>query len=205
MVADSTDNTASIVAGKVEQFADLDLLEPGPRVGKGRDVRAGMLKASGSVIVFMDADLATPLKNLNLFYESCRRNHGIAIGTRNIRKHRKNIFRYLLSNAGNLLFRITGGLWIEDSQCGFKMFSKKAARICFGKQTIMGWSFDMEILAIARINHLPIESIRVDDWEHKPGGTFEDHLFTNGVHSLVDFLKILYKRMTGKYKFKGAK
>ena len=62
--ADSADKTHEIVISKNNKFDMLTLLKPGPKVGKGRDVQLGMLRAKGKVVIFMDADLATPLSYL---------------------------------------------------------------------------------------------------------------------------------------------
>lgn len=199
--ADSRDKTHEIVASKAKKFPIFTFLKPGPRAGKGRDVAYGMLRAKGKYIVFMDADLATPLHYIPEFYQrAVKENIPVLVGTRNLQKHHSNIIRRTISNGGNLLFRIAGGVWIEDSQCGFKMFEHDAAQLCFSKMTIQGWGFDMEVLAIARANKLRIRSVRIDDWQHMPDGTFEEGMFKNIMASLGDLMHIAQNRLSGKYK-----
>lgn len=198
--ADSSDKTHEVVLSKKSKFKNLRLLKPGPRVGKGRDVQYGILRAKGKAIIFMDADLATPLRHLPTFYRAHQRGSDVVIATRNLRKHHPHYLRRLVSNGGNLLFRFAGGVWVEDSQCGFKLFSHDAAQLCFSKLNIMGWGFDMEILAIAKINKFKIKSYRVNDWVSVPEGTFIDGMLKNALVSLKELGTILARRLNGSYR-----
>ena len=197
--ADSPDKTHAIVLAKQKKFASLRLLKPGPKVGKGRDVQYGMLRAKGEAVIFMDADLATPLKHLPKFYLAYQQGADVVIATRNLRKHHPNYLRRLVSNGGNLLFRFAGGVWVEDSQCGFKLFSHEAAQLCFSKLTILGWGFDMEILAITAANKLKITSYRVNDWVSMPEGTFAEGMVANSLKSLGELAYIFFNRVRGTY------
>lgn len=198
--ADSPDKTHQIVQKKAKLFANFTLVKPGPKVGKGRDVQAGMLRAKGKATVFMDADLATPLKYIPKFYKAFLGGADVVVATRNLRKHHPGFARRMLSNLGNLLFRLLGGVWIEDSQCGFKLFSKEAAKVCFSKMTTTGWCFDMEVLTIAKVNKFKIVSFRANDWKSVPGGTFEENAFQSALESLLELLHIFRRRVLGKYK-----
>ncbi len=198
--ATSTDATHEVVVSKTSKFKNLRLVKPGKPVGKGRDVQYGMLRAKGKVVLFMDADLATPLKYVPRFYKAHLDGDGnVIIATRNLLKHHESKLRRLLSNTGNLLFRIASGVWVEDSQCGFKMFSQEAAKVCFSKLTIMGWGFDMEVLAIAKANKLSIKTIRVNDWVSVPGGTYEAGFVGNALASLKELAYILKNRIKRVY------
>lgn len=203
--ADSDDDTHRIVQAKALEFKDLRLLTPGPRVGKGRDVRVGMLAARGKAILFMDADLATPLHHLASFYRHYLSGCDIVAGTRDLKRHHPQLWRRGLSVTGNILFRIMCGIYTEDSQCGFKLFSRKAARLCFSRQTINGWGFDMEVLTIANIHNLSIINVRIDDWKSVPGGSFTDTALKNMAVSLAELAYIAYGRLTGRYTAKRPK
>lgn len=198
--ADSPDATHATVMSKKHLFSHMTLLKPGPKVGKGRDVQFGMLRAKGKAILFMDADLATPLPYLSQFYQLYSEGADIVAATRNLRNHHDGLFRRLLSSMGNILFRIAGGVWIEDSQCGFKLFSHEAAQVCFSRLTILGWGFDMEILAIAKTHGLRITSVRVEGWESVPEGTFAEGAFKNALTSLGELAKIAFNRIRGTYR-----
>lgn len=198
VAADSPDRTDSVVRSRQSSFKDLKLLKPGKKAGKGRDVRYGMLRSRGRFVIFMDADLATPLKHLEEFYKSCAQGSDVVIGTRDITKHHANLIRRAISYTGNVLFRLVSGMWIEDSQCGFKMFSNQAADVCFSKLTLQGWSFDMEILVIAKLYNLNIKTIRIDDWVDVPGGTFNEGIVRVVYRSLKDLTHILISRVSRK-------
>ena len=200
VAADGGDDTPSVVRAKQAKFNNLRLLRPGPRVGKGRDVRYGMLRARGRAVLFMDADLATPLKYLPLFYERFEQGDDLVIAVRNLYLHHPNFIRRLLSNTGNALFRVAAGMWIEDTQCGFKLFSRPAGQLCFSRLRIMGWGFDMEILAIARANRLKISRFRVNDWSDMLGGSFNEGLLKNSVISLGELAYIFANRLKRTYK-----
>lgn len=201
VAADAPDKTDEVVAAKAKLFKRLELLKPGPKVGKGRDVQFGMLRAHGKAILYMDADLATPLSHLEGFYKLYEQGADVVIATRDVGKHRHNKKRALISTLGNVLFRLFGGVWLEDSQCGFKLFSASASQLCFSKLKIMGWGFDMEILTAAQTNHLSIVPIRVNDWKPVQDGTYEDSVITNSLGALYDLAFICARRLRGYYKY----
>jgi len=189
----STDKTHEVVRSRTKKFKNLRLLMPGAPLGKGRDVQYGMLRSKGEAVLFMDADLATPLWHVSQFYKNYLKGDAeIIIATRNLFKHHKSRLRRLLSNTGNALFRISSGVWVEDSQCGFKMFSKNSNKICFSRLTIMKWGFDMEVLTIARANHLGIKTIRINDWQPIPGGPFDGGKFLRTAFSSLAELSYIF-------------
>lgn len=200
VAADSPDGTRRIVRSKKALFQNFVLVTPGPRIGKGRDVKAGMLQAKGNAVLFMDADRATPLYHITEFYQVLMQGNDVVIATRHLRRYRHSWLRIIISFFGNILFRIAGGVWVEDSQCGFKLFSLPAAQTCFSKLKILEWGFDMEVLAIAKANQLPIKTVPIDDWRDVVGGTFEDNILRNSASSLADLARILIRRVSGYYK-----
>ena len=199
VAADATDRTHKIVLEKQPLFRRLRLLRPGPEVGKGRDVQYGIKRASGDIIVFMDADLATPLYHLQPFYNSCIAGADMVIGTRNLLKYRKSKFRSLYADFGNTLYRLIGGVKVEDTQCGFKMFTAYAAQLCFSKLTILGWGFDLELLAIAQANRLKVEPIRIDDYTHMPYSTHTDGVLRIAFRSVRDIVRIAINQIEHRY------
>lgn len=199
--ADSTDKTHEVAKRHGKKIKNFNLLLPGKKVGKGRDVKYGMLRANGKYIVFMDADLATPLRHLPTFYKKALSGYDLVVATRNLKKHHSYLPRRILSISGNLAYRILGGVWTEDSQCGFKLFSRKAAQNCFKRQTIMRWGFDMEILTIAKSLKYKTKFIRIDDWSAVPGGTFDaSHTVKNAIDTLHELLLIARNRLFRIYK-----
>lgn len=200
VVADGGDSTRSIVLQHQGLFPHFKLIEPGAPVGKGRDIKEGILRAEGDLRIFMDADLATPLHHLLTVLQLW---HGsrpdLIIGVRDLHKIHKSWFRRIISMLGNLCFLIVSGRYIKDTQCGFKALSADAAQQCFGRLTRQHWSFDMELLTIALVYKFTIVQIDIHDWEDVPNGTFSAS-FLNSFQFFKDLVQILRYRMTGFYR-----
>ena len=199
VAAKAHDATPNIAAAKGKLFRNFQLLLPGAKVGKGRDVQFGVLRAKGKFVVFMDADLATPLYHLQEFYKACQ-HADVVIGTRNLLTYRHSLLQGLFAGLGNSLYRITGGAQVEDTQCGFKMFTSAAAQLCFGRLTVMDWGFDMELLAIIRANKLRLTAIRIDDWHDMPDSTHAENAWQVLFRTTAQHLQITAKYLRGLYK-----
>jgi dolichyl-phosphate beta-glucosyltransferase len=199
VAADAPDKTHEIIAAKQRLFMRFIFLKPGPCVGKGRDVQYGMVRASGKIAVFMDADLATPLHHLQTFYTACVGGNDVVIGTRNLLTYRSNMIRSSFYGLSNFVYRMLSGLPYEDTQCGFKMFNERARKLCFSKLTILGWGFDMELLAIAQANDLNVKAIRINDYHHMPYSTHTDGILKIAVRTVRDFGHIMMNRLSHVY------
>lgn len=200
VTADGGDRTIEIVEKNLLLFPNHQIIKPGKPVGKGRDIKLGMQAARGDIVLYMDADLATPLHHIDDAVSLVKHKASdIVIGVRNIRKMHATKSRFMMSLLGNLAFSFVSGRYIPDTQCGFKVFSRKAARRCFGRQTITDWSFDMELILIAISQNLTVAQLPIEDWKDVPGGTF-----SGGLGNTMRFgrdLSILFKnRITGAYK-----
>jgi hypothetical protein len=125
----------------------------------------------------------------------------VGICVRNLNESHKGI-RKFISTFGNWLVQTLIVPGIKDTQCGFKVFEADAAREIFGRQRIVGWGFDMEVLAIARKLGYSIELIEVPDWRDVVEGS---KISGNGamkvaLQTFSDLLKIKWGLITGKYK-----
>lgn len=200
VTADGGDQTIEIVKKYLSHFPNHQIIEPGDPVGKGRDIKLGMLAAKGDIVLFMDADLATPLHHIDDAVGLLEhRAADMVIGVRNIRNMHNTKTRFIISLLGNLAFSIVSGRYIPDTQCGFKAFSKKAVNKCFIRQTITGWSFDMELLIIAFDQGLDIVQLPIKDWRDLPESTFSGG-FKNIFNFGRDLLIMLRNRIAGRYK-----
>jgi dolichyl-phosphate beta-glucosyltransferase len=168
VTADGPDDTAVIARRGLERFPHHDHVLPGPKVGKGRDVRAGMLRARGELVVFMDADLATPLHHLDAMFEALER-HDVVVGYRDLTKIHDRMTRTASSVVANMLVQALLLPGIHDSQCGFKGFRAAVVNDLFEPLATMTWGFDIEILARARRLGLSIHQLAIADW-HDPKG-----------------------------------
>jgi glycosyltransferase involved in cell wall biosynthesis len=201
VVADSPDGTAKLAQDKAKLFKQFRVVNSGPKVGKGRDVRTGILEAAGEYKLFMDADLATPLHYIKNVRQLMDEGAPVIIAVRNLTNSHTGL-RKLVSSLGNGLVQVMLLPGISDTQCGFKAFSYEAADELFRRQTILGWGFDMEILAIARMLKYKIAQIQAPDWSDKPNGTFEGEVTSAAFETLGELLTIVWRRWTGQYKHK---
>ncbi|MDP4038409.1 MAG: glycosyltransferase [bacterium] len=199
--ADSPDKTTKIARNYADLFKHFRIINDGPKEGKGKQVRDGVFEAKGKYIMFMDADLATPLKYLKKVFYDMHKKKSVSICVRNLQKTHKGL-RKFISGFGNFLVQILLLPGIKDSQCGFKSFEANAARDIFSRQTIIGWGFDMEILAIARKLGYSIDMINVEDWKDVEKGSKISGNFALKVAltTFGDLLTIKKNLILGKYK-----
>lgn len=200
VAADGKDNTANVARKSLKNFKYSQLLQPGKPVGKGRDIKNGMLSANGTYRIYMDADLATPLKHmLDAFSILENGDADIVIGSRDIRKMHNSLSRRAISILGNIAFAVVSGFYLPDSQCGFKAFTDTTAKLCFSKLTRMQWSFDMEVLLVARIHDKVIAQLPIADWSDIEGGTFKSGFRQTTVFGM-DLITLLFNRLKGTYR-----
>lgn len=203
--AESPDGTSQKVKEHSKEFKDLKIINAGPKPKgkfiKGLQVKKGMLKAKGDVVIFMDADLATPLKYIDEALEQVDSGSEVAICVRDLAQSHKGL-RKIISGFGNFLVQLMLLPGIADTQCGFKAFTKDSVRSIFPLQTIDGWGFDMEILAIARKKGFTIGLIQVPDWQDikegsKISGTSP---IKASLQTFGDLLRIRWQIIRGRYK-----
>ncbi len=123
--------------------------------GKGCAVRRGMLDARGDWALLTDADLSTPIEELEKLWSAAEsRRAAVAIGSRALDRALVGVHqpfaREAMGRAFNLVMRLVTGLRFRDTQCGFKLFEARAAREIFRRQRLDGFGFDVEALVIAR-------------------------------------------------------
>ena len=139
--------------------------------GKGRAVQVGMLAAHGAYRFICDVDLSMPIEEINRFLPPEQNNFDIAIASREARgavRYGEPFYRHLVGRVFNSMARLLILPQLNDTQCGFKCFSAKAAENLFPKMTIYGWTFDVEILAIARKMKYRVIEIPIP-WYYHPG------------------------------------
>ena len=203
VTADAPDSTQTIVAKEIKIFPHHQHIQPGPRVGKGRDVKAGLSVARGRMVLFMDADLATPLRYVKLAFDALAKNEGMVIGVRRINTMHKTIFRKISSLASNSLIRAFVGWNISDSQCGFKAFDANAVNVILKRSKITGWGFDFEFIKIAKIHKIKINTIDIPDWKDpKPEGMglSGDSQFSAMQKTFKELMTVKKKQLAGDYK-----
>ena len=150
----STDGTADLVRSRPEAADGRLAVLVVPHAGKGAAVRAGMLAAAGDLVIFADADMATPPDQIPLLVEALASND-VALGSRiqldgsDMRKSQP-WYRRMLGK----VFHLFASAWavgpVKDTQCGFKGFTRAAAQDLFARQQILSIVFDVELVFLAR-------------------------------------------------------
>ncbi len=159
----STDNTLE----KLQIFSNqIQLVSYKPNRGKGAAVRAGMLSSKGRYRFFSDADLSTPIYEIEKLLERLLAGADICIGSRAIdpsliKKHQP-FYREFMGKTFNKFVQMLVLKGIEDTQCGFKGFTNTAADLVFTHSKINGFSFDVEILYLAQKAGLKIAQVPVE-------------------------------------------
>ena len=162
----STDRTVEVVRNLMGGIKNLRILDFKENMGKGFGVKEGMLKALGNFRLFTDADNSTTIEQVEKMWPYFEDGYDIVIGSRDVKgailDPPQPLFRRLTGEAFKYFRKIIVGLWeIEDSQCGFKCFTKKASEDILPKCKINRFAFDPEILLIAqklgyKIKEIPI-------------------------------------------------
>lgn len=201
----STDSTAQILRVFVQELSkrkDLSvrLINHVPNKGKGASVRMGMLSADGKIRLFSDADISTPLEEINKFFPYFDKGYNFVFGSRELKMSKKTgePFWRTLIGAGFRFFLFISGVkgGVHDTQCGFKAFTKSAAKTIFTRQKLNGGSFDIELLFIARKRHMRYIEVPVS-WEHVKGSTID--VMHDMLHHPIDILKMYYFWLRGDY------
>ncbi len=203
VVADSSsrDRTEAIVTNLKKEIPHLRLIVL-PKTGKGAAVKAAMLEASGDYRIFSDADNSTAPQYFDAMEELFKKGFDVVISSRDSKDAKgakRDIeepwYREILGNMGNMVIQIFGVWGIWDTQNGFKATTKKAAEEIFSRTKMNGFSFDIEMLALARRLHYKIGIIPVR-WKFDP-----DSKVTLGSYIKVfsDVFKIRGNFITKKY------
>jgi dolichyl-phosphate beta-glucosyltransferase len=165
----SADGTYELAQSYASQHKYLRVIKEDGR-GKGLAVRRGMLEARGQYRLMCDADLSMPIEEISKFLSRDTAEFDIAIASREApgaKRYNEPRYRHLGGRLINLIIRILILPGLQDTQCGFKCFRAEVADDLFKRQTLMGWSFDIELLFIARRHGYRIIEIPID-WYYRP-------------------------------------
>jgi len=176
------------------------LQNPGNR-GKGYSVKHGMLEAKGDWTLFTDADLSSPIGEVEKLWSALEREHAqVAVGSRAVDRSLVGVHQPMLREAVGRVFnaamRVVTGLPFKDTQCGFKLFETSAGREVFSRQQLDGFGFDVEVLFIAK--QLGFKAVEVPvRWDNVEGTKVSLLL---GFAAFLDLLRVRGNSRQGKYK-----
>jgi dolichyl-phosphate beta-glucosyltransferase len=197
-----TDDTLGVLQRLSHRIAYLKIIDRKINRGKGFTVKEGMLRASGRVRLFTDADNSTDIGHFDkmkpLFDQGC----DLVIASRNpmdISEAGQIVpqawYKRWTGHVGNLMVQLVAVRGIWDTQCGFKAFRSEAAERIFSQTTVDGWGFDIEVLTMARVLKYKIGIIPAH-WinDERSHVRWFDYL-----RVLADTVKIRINLITGRY------
>lgn len=188
----SSDNTAGVAESFSSRHKEVRVISYQPNMGKGHAVKVGMQAGRGEFLLFSDADLATPVEETGILFDQLNAGFDVAIGSRAVRGSRLLVrqpwYRELAGRSFNLVVQLMALPGIHDTQCGFKLFSSRAAQDIFERCTEDGFGFDIEILYIARRLGYRIAEVPVR-WRHI--GQSKVRLVRDALRMLVSTARIV--------------
>jgi len=207
---ESTDNSVSNIEGYMREHPEVKLMRNQHR-GKGYTVRTGMLMASGQYILMADADMAVPIEELKrLMVWMKEHSFDLVIGSREgvgATRHNEPWIRHFMGRVFNLAIRLVAVPGIQDTQCGFKVFTKEAAHNIFKRLVLFGsdtptvkqprvTAFDVEVLLIARKLGYKIKEVPIT-WYYGAGSKVS--IIGDSLVNLRDIFKVRINDLLGKY------
>lgn len=195
------DNAVKLTKESIEKLdKNIFLIENRRNRGKGFSVKNGFLHTRGRYLLFTDADLSTPMDQLEKLLIPLRAGYDIAIGSRALKESdirvQQPLSRQLMGRIFNLLVRVLILDGFKDTQCGFKIFTREAALEIIKRQKIERFSFDAEMLYIARKHGFKIKEVPVR-WHDHPVRNIR--LIRDGSRMIIDLIRIRLFALQGAY------
>lgn len=194
----STDRTLEIATEFSKGRPNLIVLHE-ERRGKGNAVQRGILEAHGEYRFLCDADLSMPIEELTKFLPPALEDFDIAIGSREAHgavRINEPSYRHIGGRAINLAIRLLILPGLNDTQCGFKCFRAETVESIFRQQTLTGWSFDIELLYLARRKKLRIREVPIE-WHFDPDSKVS--AIRDALTMIGDIFRIHLNALRGRY------
>jgi len=196
----SPDNTLGVANSYKDKIPNLVILDGKVNRGKGGAVQEGFKVAKGKYIIFADADNATPIEQVDKLLKYVDK-YDVVIGSRYCKGSKLAIPQSFVRRAGgrglNMLIQLLAVRGIRDTQCGFKLFEAKAAHEIFKRITIFNFSFDIEVLAIAKNLGYRVKEVGIV-WYDDPHSTVSP--LKDGLKMVANAWTIRKNIIKGKYR-----
>jgi dolichyl-phosphate beta-glucosyltransferase len=198
VVDDGSADSTFGVAGETDPPPGIEIirLAHSENRGKGAAVRTGFSSAAGEMILLSDADMSTPIAELDRLAEVA--DGGVAIGSRAVDRSfietPQPWYRDLMGRVFNLVVRFLAVGGIQDTQCGFKLFDGDLGRELAAVQRLDGFAFDVELLVLARRWGYEVHEIPVR-WRHVEASRVQP--VTHSWEMLQDLCRIWWWRASG--------
>jgi len=157
-----------------------------------------MLNAKGDYALYVDADLSLPIQNLEKFLKYIPK-YDIVIASRKVKDSNIEITQSIFRKSIGNMYSLIASLFIQDikdTQCGFKLFNVKKTRILFKKQSLNRFSFDVEILYLAKKEKLKIKEVGI---RLVNSSKTSIHLLRDPIYMLIELMKLGFNIISGKY------
>jgi dolichyl-phosphate beta-glucosyltransferase len=192
VAADGGDGTRERACEIARQGEPVRVIGNRERSGKGRGVREAMALADGNIAGYADADNKVPIEEFDKILPWLSQGYDVVIGSRAMQESqidkRQPLYRQVGGKGFGVFMRVVVGLdGITDSQCGFKFFTRTAAREIFSRQQIDGYMFDVEILALARRLNYRIRQVPIR-W--RDDGDSRLDLVSGNLRNVADIFRI---------------
>ncbi|MFA7172403.1 MAG: dolichyl-phosphate beta-glucosyltransferase [Kiritimatiellia bacterium] len=194
----SPDQSAEMISQYLAEHPQLplQLISLPYNQGKGAAVKTGVLAARGDLILMSDTDLSSPLGDYRQLLKGVEQGADIVCGSRAIAGAdvgaNPPLLRRALSRVFNILVRVAGVHGIHDTQCGFKLFKAKPAKLIFERMRIQGFAFDVELIVRAQTSGFKVIEVPVR-WDYSGHSTVR--VFTHGSRMLLDVFMLALKRV----------
>lgn len=200
----SADSTCDVVLRAGKMMPRVRLIKNGANRGKGYSVRNGFFGTSGEFALFSDADLSTPIEELEKFLGEAGAGADIVIGSRAMRGadiiRRQPLYRMLMGKTFNKLVRLIAVRGISDTQCGFKLFRRSSCEEIFRAQRVERFAFDVELLFLAARKGLRVREVPVR-WINSPMSRVR--AVRDSARMLMDIIKVRLDYIKGAYRLGG--
>jgi len=195
----SRDRTSEIVAQLARGDPRIRLVQHRKNIGKGAAVRNGVRSSGGDLVLFSDADLSTPIEEFESLLPWIESN-GLVIASRSLPGSKvlvhQPFYREIMGRIYNVLVRTLAVRGLIDTQCGFKLMSRRAADGIFRCQRINSFSFDVEMILIARKLGYAVKEVPVR-WINSRASKV--HPVLDSVQMLLDLFRIKFYDISGFY------
>lgn len=198
----SRDNTIQTALSAKPLLKSFFLLENGRNYGKGYSVKKGVLSAGGDIILFMDADNSTRIDQIEKLLNAINQGSDVAIASRDADGAEiivsQPLHRRILGDIYIGLSNWILGVKIKDYNCGFKLYTRSAAKLLFGKSIRNDWSFDSELILLISKFKLKLSEVPVK-WQDNPK-TSKVNPLCDSVKSLLGLFEIKLRDICGMYR-----
>ncbi|KAI0317221.1 glycosyltransferase family 2 protein [Amylostereum chailletii] len=207
----SSDGTADLALELAKTYpkTEIRVVPLEHNLGKGGAVRHGMLHGRGRRLLMVDADGASRFEDLELLWTALdaypKSAPAVAIGSRaHLVKTeavvKRSVLRNFLMYGLHTILRLVGVGHIRDTQCGFKLFTRAAAREIFPRQHLATWIFDVEILLLAKQQGIPVVEVPIE-WHEVPGSKL--NVVVDSLQMLRDLLVLRANQVLGRWRTQG--